>query len=216
MNKQLSQKGINVIVADGHPMFRKGLSSTLKNIPNIKKVVEAKDGSELLSQIKKDSFDLVFLDIFMPIIDGETAAHSIHDKYPHIRMIVISMCDDPYTIRRLYVAGCHGYLGKNAGEQEIRKAIKTVLSKEKYFDTSIMEKIILQSDKNDKLLNPKLTLSEIKLIPLFCAEKSNKQIAGELYLSIRTIETHRYNIYTKTKVKNLSGLVQFAIRQRIL
>ena len=153
----------------------------------------------------------------MPILDGEVASHLIHKKYPNVFIIVISICDDLYLIRKLYAAGCHGYLKKNSDELEIKKAISIVMSGEKYFDFNLSEKIIEEQTQSGKnVTNKQLTPTEKTLVPLFCSEKSNKLIAKELYLSPRTIEKHRYNIYNKVHVKSISGLIQFAIAHRII
>jgi two-component system response regulator NreC len=219
MNSVLSKRPFNILIFDDHPIFRKGLAATIMNMPFTNKIAEAADGREALELLEGGEFALVLLDINMKGMDGRTTAGHIHNRFPKVKVIAISMVDDKYTIRQMYQAGCHGYLIKNSDDTEIVKAIETVMADKKYFTDDIAEKFVEEPDENKYETLPsgmELSATEINMIKLICEGKSNKEIAELLGYTKRTVDTYRERLYEKISITNTAELVRFALRNNII
>jgi len=184
--KQVDSKDkINILVVDDHPFFRKGLMSVMAGFPFVQKVCEASNGEEAVQKAKSGKYHLVFMDIEMPVMDGKTAATIIRKESPDTKIIAISINDDVYTIRQMYLCGCDGYLIKNADEEVMHAAIDKVMKGDKFFTKEITEKLALESDEETmKRARHKFdfTPSEIRIIEFIKKGKTNKEIAKELFL----------------------------------
>ena len=219
MNKKLYNT-IRVIIADDHEIFREGFNSMLKKQKEIELIGEAEDGKELLELAEALQPDVIVTDIKMPSVDGIEATRTLAEKNPDVRVIALTMFDDDDLIIDMLEAGAKGYLIKNAHKDEIMEAIKTVYNEEPYYcnhTTLKLAQLIAKSKFNPhkKNVRPHFTPKETEVIIWVCRGLSNKEIAAQLELSVRTIEGHREKIHEKMDVNNTAGIVVYAIRHGI-
>jgi len=208
---------IRVVIADDHEIFREGLETLFKKQKDIELAGQADNGRELVKTTGATHPDVILTDIKMPIADGIEATKEILLNYPEIGIIALTMFDDENLLIDMLDAGAKGYLIKNAHKHEIISAIKAIYKGENYFcnhTTVKLAKIIGKSRfTNYKTpAKPEFTEKEKEVIKLICEEYSNKQMADELHLSIRTIEGYREKILEKINAKNTAGIVVFAIK----
>ena len=209
---------IKLLIADDHEVLRDGFHIMLKKHKEINLVAEASNGEELVALAEKHQPDVIIADIKMPKMDGIQATKVLTEKFPHIGIIAFTMYDEESLIIDMLEAGAQGYLTKSAGKNEILEAIQSVMNGKVYYcknTTARLTKLIAASKFNPRKKIPQQAFSprEKEIITLICQEKSNKEIASELNLSIRTIEGHRENIQDKMQVKNTAGIVVYAIRK---
>lgn len=219
MNKKI-YSGIRLVIADDHEIFREGFNSMLKKQKEIELVGEAENGAELIELAGSLQPDVIVTDIKMPVTDGIEATKVIKEKYPSIHIIALTMFDDEDLIIEMLEAGADGYLIKNAHKTEIIEAVKTVYKGQPYYcnhTSNKLAQLIARSKFNpsDKTTKPDLTSKETEIMRLICSGLSNKEMAAQLNLSVRTIESHRENIYEKTGTHNTAGIVVYSIRNEI-
>ena len=181
---------------------------------------EAEDGQALVSLCEKLQPDVVLTDIRMPILDGIDATKVLKKKLPQINIIALTMFNDDNLIIHMLEAGAEGYLLKNAHKDEIIEAVKAVYRDETYYCRQTSAKLIQpiaksRFDPGKDFARPIFSEKEEAVIRLICREYSNKEIASELFLSVRTIEGYREKIQEKMKVKNTAGIVVYAIKNKI-
>ncbi|HEY0056058.1 MAG TPA: response regulator transcription factor [Pedobacter sp.] len=201
---------IKLIVADDHELFRSGLAELLKKHDDIKIVKSVADGLELMDIINSGfEADIVLLDITMPNMDGLQVLKELKNLNSTIKPIVISMHNVGNYIAKCAKMGAYGYLLKNTDESELIYTIRTVYKGKKYFSSEISEKMIdfmsTQSISENLLSN-----KETQVLGLISKGFTTKEIATELFVSTRTIETHRTNILKKLEVKNTAELIKKA------
>ena len=219
MNSNSGRKQSKVIVADDHPLYLKALTETIKKSEFVSQVEQAKNGVEVLNLLKQSKYDLVFLDVSMPEMDGEEAAYQISLNYPDVKIIAVSMHETSATIKQMHMAGCKSYILKAADEKEILFAIKNVIAGKNYFNQLVTEKLLLSNEEETSVqfhLNFRLMPKEIKITKLVCQGKTSKEIAAEMNLSPRTIDTYRDNLFKKLLIKTRTGLALFAIRNKLI
>ncbi len=202
---------IKLILVDDHPLFREGISARLSMHQGIDIISEAENGRQLLEQLTTCSPDIVMMDINMPDINGMDALEMVKEKYPSIKVIMLSMHDDKEYILNVIRAGAEGYLLKDISGEEMISAIIKVYEGSKCFSNEIAE--ILAQDTNQK--NDVLTTREQLVLRLISHGYNNKKIAVELDISVRTVETHKRNIKQKLMINTTSGLVRYAIEHRL-
>jgi DNA-binding NarL/FixJ family response regulator len=215
MKKEVSP--IKVILADDHELFREGFRVMLKKHLEIMVVAEAVNGEDLLQKVFKYHPDVVITDIKMPKVDGLEVMNQLKKHLPDISVIALTNFDDDTLIIDMLEAGAKGYLLKSANSSEIIEAIKTVQLNKSFYCSYITEKVaelIAKSSFNPFRKSKKVVFNdrEISIIKYICEELTNKQIAEKLFLSKRTIETHRDHILDKMGVKNTAGVVIYAIK----
>lgn len=208
---------IRVVLADDHYIFREGFKSLLDKQTEIILVGEAETGLELIQAVEKLEPDIVITDIQMPGLTGIEAAKRIRLHSPKIGIIAISMYTENSMIIDMLKAGARGYLSKNTGGEELALAIRTVYEGETYFSADTSPGMTKLIDKNN--LNPfhldkgvKLSEKEINIIQLICQEYSSKQIAPQVDLTKRTVDSYREKIQQKIGAQNVVGIVLYAIR----
>ncbi|MEZ4888633.1 MAG: response regulator transcription factor [Chitinophagales bacterium] len=207
---------IKVIVADDHKMIRHGIISLLKEETDILVIGEADNGKEVILLLQKKMADIVLMDIDMGDYNGIDATKQITKLYPDVKVLIVSMYSDLSYITKAFEAGAKGYLLKNAGKNEMLKAIDLLMRGETYCSTEVSAKLV--AHLQGKISNKKkqegipLTRREMEVLKLIAAEYSNPEIAEELFISIRTVDTHRRNLLTKLGAKNTAGLVKYAIK----
>ena len=207
---------IKLIIADDHELFRNGLAELLRKHDDIKIVKSVADGLELMKLIiNQFEADIVLLDITMPNMDGFEVLKELKALDTTIKPIVISMHNDGNYIAKCAKLGAYGYLLKNTDESELILAIRSVTKGKKYFSAEISEKMInfmaTQSISENILSN-----KETEVLGLLAKGLTTKEIANQLFVSSRTIETHRANILKKLEVKNTAELIKKAAKMNLI
>lgn len=207
---------IKIIIADDHELFRKGLAELLRKHDDIKIVKSVADGVEFMELVNSQfEADIVLLDITMPNMDGFQVLKELNSSASDIKPIVISMHNDGNYIAKCAKMGAYGYLLKNTDEAELILAIRTISNGKKYFSAEISEKMInfmaTQSISENVLSN-----KETEVLGLIAKGFTTKEIAAKLFVSSRTIETHRANILKKLEVKNTAELIKKAAKMNLI
>ena len=210
----MTNHSVKFMVADDHPLFRSSLIALLKKHFKSCLVDESSNGEALLDLVMKNEYDLIFLDIKMPGINGAQVARIIHDQKPQQKMIAISMYEDETHVITMFESGVRAYLTKMAPEQEIVTAIQNVLNNSYYVSGKKMNDMLLnQIGKwQDQKTSP-ISEREKEILLLICNGHSNKEIADKLFLSVHTIDNHRNHLLEKTGARNTAGLVLYATRK---
>ncbi|MGI4862497.1 MAG: response regulator transcription factor [Janthinobacterium lividum] len=213
----------HLFIVDDHAVLRNGLRAILGQEPGIEVVGEAANGQELLDQLPTTPTDVVLLDMNMPLLDGIATAQRLHAEYPQVRVLMLSMVDQPRSIGQAFAAGAHGYLLKNADKSEILTAIQTVAAGKRFLCSevalSLLDTVLaITTQPSTAPLNVASPLSrrEQEVLQLVAEGLTTQQIADQLFTSKRTVETHRQNILGKTGAKNTAALVRHAIAQGFL
>ena len=207
---------IKLIIADDHELFRKGLAELLRKHDDIQIVKSVADGLEFMELVNSQfDADIVLLDITMPNMDGFEVLKQLKASNSDIKPIVISMHNDGNYIAKCAKMGAYGYLLKNTDEAELILAIRSVNNGKKYFSAEISEKMInfmsAQSTSENVLSN-----KETEVLGLISKGLTTKEIAAKLFVSSRTIETHRANILKKLEVKNTAELIKKATKMNLV
>ncbi|UXP32326.1 response regulator transcription factor [Reichenbachiella agarivorans] len=212
---------INILIADDHKMFREGLVELLGKEAKMHIVGDVGDREGIMGILKAQPVDVLLMDIDMGETNGIQMTAEIKRDYPKIRVLALSMHGDKNYIVKMMEAGAIGYILKNAGKEEMINAIHTVANGNTYFSSQVSSKLL------EHLTNPTaahgkkpegtpLTDREIEVLKLIAEEYSNPEIAEKLFISIRTVDTHRRNLLDKLGAKNTAGLVKYAIQKGLL
>jgi DNA-binding NarL/FixJ family response regulator len=212
---------IKVAIADDHKIFRKGVILSLRPFTNIKFVLEASNGEELLNQLPVAEPDVILMDLRMPVKDGIETTKQISKDYPHIHVIVLSMYEDERFVSHLMENGAQGYLLKNAEPQEIRKAIMDVFEKG-YYLNNFVNRILLKKAHSKQKAAPSLTTEitlnerERDVLKYICMEFTAQEIAQKMDISNRTVEAIKDRLMERFGSKNTAGLVFFAVKNNLV
>ncbi|MDP6909695.1 MAG: response regulator transcription factor [Flavobacteriales bacterium] len=206
---------LKLLVVDDHPMLRGGIISLLDKVPNIDVICEASNGAEALACIDKEVPDVVLMDINM---DGKldvTTTEIIKSRWPQVKVLAFSMHEEVQVIRRMIKAGASGYLLKNASHQEMIKAINAVMVGKNYYDQEVLTIMTRSVSEEGEKIRDNIVLSnrEKEVLRYVAQEYTNQEIAKKIDISLRTVETHKRNLIKKLRVKNVVGLVRFAIEK---
>ncbi|MFD2520512.1 response regulator [Emticicia soli] len=213
---------IRIAVVDDHSLFRKGLISILQQVSDFEVVMEATNGQEFIDKLPSTQVDVVLMDIQMPQLDGTKATEIVRQKFPEVKVIILSMHDEDKYILHLMEIGANGYLLKDNDPEEVEKAIRKVIETDIYFSDFVskvmMRKITRKTQQDKKIFNYKTDLSdrEIEVLKLICEGLTTAEIGDILALSPRTVEGHRLRMIEKLGVKNTAGLVAFAIKNQLI
>ena len=211
---------IKVAIADDHALFRTGVKTSLSGHKDIQMIAEAENGMQLLNLLKHIKPDVILLDIHMPIMDGYTALPEIKKLYPDMKVIMLSMNNDPSIITRMMEIGANSYLTKESDSETIYHAIRTCFEQEFFFNDLTNKALLngLRMKKPAEASAPEVNLNdkEVTILKLMCEEKSTKEIADIVDLSPRTVEAIRDKLKTKTGVKSMAGLVMYAVKAGIV
>ena len=212
---------MKILLVDDHKLIRDALKSYMDGDDEFEVVDEAGNGQEALILLKTITVDVAMLDISMPVMDGITCAQEIAKLYPEIRVLALSMMNDNQFIKQMLAAGALGYLLKNSGEAEIKKALRMVYNGESYYSAEVAETVMQNMMKggikrsNKLVVDLPLTTREEEVLHLIIKEYSNQEIADELFISPRTVDAHKRNLLEKTGSKNIAGLVLYAIEKNL-
>jgi DNA-binding NarL/FixJ family response regulator len=214
---------IRVFLVDDHHIVRSGLHLLLSAQPDLQIVGEASNGLELLTQLPTIPADVVLLDVNMPGMDGPETARQLRTQYPDIRILALSMLDNESYIFQMLDAGAHGYLLKSSGVEEIITGVRTVAGGGQFLCTSagLMALHKLRDGARPEPAEPtdkpgSLSRREIEVLQLISQGLTTGEVAEKLFLSKRTIETHRQNMMEKMQVKNTAALIKQAMAEGIL
>ena len=210
---------IRIFIADDHKIFRDELVSLLSREDDMIVVAQAASGKEVLEQLHTVSPDLLILDIHMPGMPGEAICKWVKEQSPQMPVLVLSMHDESTYILKMLEAGASGYLLKEAGATELLQAIRTVAKGDTYYSQHVSQTILHQliRGKQQRETNRiPLTKRELEVLRLIAEEYSNQEIADKLFISVRTVDTHRTNIIDKLDVKNTAGLVRYALKHGLV
>ena len=212
---------IKVLIADDHALFRTGVRTALLHYTDIEFIGEAENGMQLLNLIKFLQPDVILLDIQMPIMDGIATLPEVKKVLPDTRIIMLTMNDDVSMISKLMEIGANSYLTKNSDSETIYEAIKTVHTKE-YFFNEYTNKAMLSGLKSRRVVeipipeDAELSEKEMQVLKLMCDEKSTKEIADIVDISPRTVEAIRDRLKMKTGAKSTAGLILYAVKHGIV
>jgi len=207
---------INICIADDHQIFRKAMIRLLKTFSRVDKVWEAEHGEQCLQIVKERSPNVVLLDLEMPVMNGTECAEQLLKKYPEIKIIILTMHDSEKYMVYMLELGVHSFLLKNTDPDELEKAIHAVVDHDFYYNqllnTAIHHSMKGKTRHERPVFGQRGDLSEreVEILKLICSENSLKQIASQLSLSEKTVQTHKLNIQDKLKVKSTVGLVKAA------
>jgi DNA-binding NarL/FixJ family response regulator len=215
-------KIVKILIADDHDLIHNGIKNILRPIKRFKIIGKANNGEEAVRKAMELKPDVILMDISMPVLNGIEATKIITDKFPGIKIIALTQYEEPeYVVQILKSGGC-GYLLKNSKKNEFVEAIESVLSGKKVFSKKISEQLInglihktTANDKPEEHEIP-LTKREIEIIKKIADDMSNQQIADELHISLRTVETHRRNLMQKLNVKTVVALLKYAAQHNII
>ena len=208
-----TKQKIRILIADDHPVVRKGLQSCLSRHERLKLVGEASDGEEALQKALELTPDVVLMDISMPGRDGLSVTEVLRKTAPKIRILVLSVHSNKEYIFRIIQAGAHGYVSKEASPEELLRAIEAVYGGESFFSPEIaqaaLNHLVQNGGKRERFAQ--LTAREREVLVLISQGQSNKEIANRLGIGVRTIETHRERIMRRLDIHSVAGLTKFAI-----
>ncbi len=211
--------GIRVVLADDHALVRSGIRLVLQALPGVKVVAEAEGGREALKLVEALRPDIALLDISMPGLNGIEAAGQIRNRFPATRSVILSVHnEDAYVVQALR-AGASGYLHKDATPVELELALAAVTRGETYLSTRVAGTVIerlLQSTKAMPDPLQQLTARQREILQLIAEGYSTKEIALQLDVSIKTVETHRGMLMTRLGIYDVAGLVRFAVRHGLV
>jgi DNA-binding NarL/FixJ family response regulator len=207
-----------IILVDDHQMFREGLKFVLKQIPDFEIIGSASNGQEYLKLLEKDLPDIVLMDIGMPVMDGIEATEKTSELYPSVNVIALSMFSDQEYYHKMVAAGVKGFLIKEAGIDELEKAIKNVMQGSAYFSQELLRNIIVNiSNTRVSSHDPsQLTKREEEVLQLICKGHGTKEISDLLFISQKTVEGHKTNLLSKTNSKNTINLMLYAFKNKLV
>jgi len=215
-------KTIKVLVIDDHQLIIDGLKSILQDEENVVFAGGANSMKEALDFLSENEVDVVLADISMPEHSGIEITKNIKALYPEVQVLALTMHEDIAMISAMIEAGASGYLLKRTNMNEVLEAINMVATKKKYLGREVqailMEDLVHREpeEPGGKNASAKLTGREKEILNLVAKEFSNEEIAEKLFISERTVETHRRNIFTKTNTKSIVGLIKYAIRKGLI
>ena len=212
------EREIRLVIADDHELVRRGLTSLLESQSGWKVVAEADNGQTAIEMVKRHDPDIAILDIAMPVLDGLAATREIAKDMPRVHTLILTMHVSKQLVHELLEAGARGYVMKSDTTRDLIKAVNTVVEGKLFFTQTISEILLAGFLEKPQALCTEnlLTKREIEIIQLLSRGKSNKEVATDLNISLRTAETHRANIMHKLQLHSVQDLVHYAMRNKLV
>lgn len=215
---------MKIIIADDHQFILESIEILISTMPDYEVVRICSNGAEVLKTLEEHSdIEIVLSDFSMPEMTGIELTYQIRQRFPKVKVILLTVSEDAQTIQEAFQAGVSGYIMKKAGKAEFEEALKTVASGKKYYSESVVFELLNRNKQVSDLVNEtvedkieNLSNREIEIVKLIAQEFSTNEIAEKLFLSPATVETHRHNILKKLGIKNAIGLVKFAIKNKLI
>lgn len=226
---KIALKKLTILIVDDHKMVRDGIKLMLESQAENKYMFlfdEAESGEEAVHKTTLNDYDIIVMDYQLPKMSGAEATKEIIDRRPGTRILALSNYDEYMYIDRMIVAGAKGFVLKNIGVNDLLNAIDTLLNDKNYYSSDVAAKIVDFGYNGNSPANEKarrkfatentLSKRELEILQLIAAEYTNEKIANKLFISKRTVDTHRQNLLSKLGVKNTAGLVKFAIELKLM
>jgi DNA-binding NarL/FixJ family response regulator len=213
---------IRLLLVDDHLVVTQGMRLLLHGFEDIRVVEEARHGEQALSLLAEHDIDVVLMDIEMPVMDGIKCTALMRERFPHIKVIAISIYADYPHVQSMIKAGAQGYLLKTCGKDELEQCIRKVYAGGTFFGDDLTDVLLagmqgkLQRKENTTQFLPTLSRREKEILKLILDEATTAEIAEKLFISIGTVETHRHNMMTKLGVRNTAGLVRMALTHHLV
>lgn len=207
-------KRIKVVLVDDHQIVLDGLVSLLGSDPDFGVLASLNSGEQAFEFFKTKQPDILMTDYNLPGITGLELMRGVKKNYPQVKVVVLSMHDEVAVVKSILKEGADGYLLKNIQQFELKNALKRVMSGVPYVSPEITK--VMMDEINHPAENGALTDREMEILRLITQEQSNKQIAARLFISERTVETHRKNIFRKTNTSSLVGLIKYAFENKLV
>ncbi len=213
---------IKILIADDHTMFADGIESILGTEDGVQVVGKCYDGGAIFDFLAKNEVDVLLLDVNLPVMNGIEVCKRLFKENKTIKVLALSMYNEESFITEILNNGAQGYILKNTGRTELLKAIHTVHQGESYFSSAvtqtIMAGLLKQQKKEDKKTKniPKISRREKEVLRLIVQEHTTQEIANELFISLKTVESHRSNLLAKLNARNTAGLVRVTLENNLL
>jgi two-component system nitrate/nitrite response regulator NarL len=204
----------NLFIIDDHQMVVDGLISLLNNEEKYRIVGFSNQPKEVMQQLEDLEVNILLTDINMPGMTGVELTRTVKKKFPRVKVLALSMFGERQVIKEMIDAGVSGYILKNTGKRELIEALDQLVKGETFFGSEVTDELMKSFKNTDN--NSHLTNREIEIIRLIENENSNKEIAEMLFISERTVETHRKNIFRKTNTQSIVGLLKYAYEHKII
>lgn len=213
------KKKIRLVLADDHPVVRKGIRSCLTS-PDLEIVGEAVDGLEAVAKVKELKPDIVLMDIDMPKMSGLDATRQLRKENPEVRVLILSIHSNKQYVLQIIQSGAQGYVLKDASPTDLVKAIESICSGEAFFSPDISQIVLNQylaeaTSGDEESGTGRLTSREREVLSMIAEGQSNKEMASKLGVGVRTIETHRERVMDKLNIHTVAGLTKYAIANGI-
>jgi len=218
----MSKPLIKVFIIDDHQLIIDGIKSVLEEEVDMMYCGGANNMNEALDFVRRNTIDVVLVDVNMPGGSGIETALKLKGQSPDIKIIALTMHEDIQVIKEMIEAGASGYILKRSNMNEVLDAIRVVYNNERYLGRDIQAVLMdslnprVETGKQGEVKEGVLTTREREILQLIAKEYSNEQIAQKLFISERTVETHRRNIFTKTKMKSIVGLIKYAFKEGLI
>lgn len=208
---------ITIAIVDDHRIVIDGIKALLQDHPSFSIVAVADDGAQMLELLKEQPVDVLLTDIMMPAMTGQQLAKQVKTTFPNIKILALSMSGQGEIVNEMINdADISGYVLKNIGKEELSAAIEKIAGGGIYFSDQVLDELERFSNMRRQNEAAHLTQREVEIIKLIEKEFSNKSIADMLCISERTVETHRKNIFRKTKTNSLIGLIKYAYEHKLV
>lgn len=204
----------NIFIVDDHQMLVDGVKLMIEGNADFFVVGESTKSVEVLDAIENLKVDILITDVDMPGMSGVELTRAVKNKYPHVKILALSMFGDSAIVVEMIDAGISGYILKNAGKKELIEALNKIVDGQNYFAQDITLQLTKSYKRNQEEI--KLTDREIEIIRMIEQELSTRDIADQLFISERTVETHRKNILSKTNTHSVVGLLKYAYERKII
>lgn len=217
MNKR--KKKIKLLLVDDHPVVRKGIRSCLDGLENLEIVDDATDGQEAVKKVRELRPDIVLMDIDMPNMNGLDATKHIRQEFPTTRVLILTVHTNKEYVLQIIRSGAQGYVLKDASPAELVRAVESVDGGEPFFSPDVSQMVLGQylaeAREEDSATSTKLTNRERQVLAMIAEGQSNKEMANQLGVGVRTIETHRERVMDKLNIHTVAGLTKYAITNGI-
>lgn len=204
-----------VLIVDDHAIMLDGLEALLGKQDDVKIVAKTTNANYALAYFRKEEIDVLITDYSMPGMSGAALIREAKKINPQVKAIVLSMHDESHLVQDIIFAGADGYILKKYAQQEIIQAIRIVIDGGQYWSPEINQ-VLIRGLRKQNETNPELSEREIEVLKLLILEMTTKEVAQKLFISERTIETHRKNLLRKTNSKNTVGLIKYAYLNNII